>query len=297
MVDKQKGILFNIQKFCTQDGPGIRTTVFLKGCPLRCKWCHNPESFTQQPILGFLEKNCLSCRSCEKVCTQQVHTFTKLENQVEHKIARKKCLGCGRCVENCKAHALKLTGYLQTPEQIIREVKKDMPFYEMSGGGLTISGGEPFMQKEFTLAVLKKAKEEGIHTCVETSGYVNKEVIIQAIPYIDLLLWDIKETNSQKHLEYTGGELNKVLNNLASLEDYKVPVVLRCPIIPTVNDTEEHFQNLKDLKKRFSCIKEIEIMPYHHLGEHKRIQYGIEGQQLFKMPSNETIKCWQRQVE
>lgn len=273
-----KGIVFNIQKFCVNDGPGIRTTVFLKGCTLRCRWCHNPESYEKSPCLGYYEEKCIRCGKCIEVCQKGCHTFDRYGN---HLIDRNHCIVCGKCVEQCVVQALKITGQKMTAEEVVETVMQDKIFYDMSDGGITISGGEPFAQPEFTAEVLKLAKEKELSTCVETAGYVNFEVIEKSLPYIDLLLWDIKETDEERHRKYTGGELTKILDNLEKICEKNIPVILRCPIIPGVNDRAEHMGMVEKLKATYKNIQGIEKMPYHNLGIHKSIVHGLKKQEDF----------------
>lgn len=275
-----KGIVFNIQKFCVNDGPGIRTTVFLKGCPLRCKWCHNPESYIKNPQLCYEDFKCVKCGKCVSVCPQKCHWFD--ENGVHH-IDREKCIACGKCVSECMAQALKITGKSMTAEEVIEKVLQDKIFYETSGGGLTISGGEPFFQPDFTLELLKLAKREKIHTCVETSGCVDFKNISKCLPYIDLLLWDIKETDPILHKEYTGGDFNLVLENLKKVCEKKIPIILRRPIIPKHNDRIENENFIENLIKTNDNIISVQKMPYHNLGIHKSVSHGMKKQKDYSI--------------
>lgn len=220
-----QGKIINITRFCTDDGPGIRTTVFLKGCPLRCIWCHNPES--QNPN------------------------------------------------EECYSDGEKI-GKTVSTQELFDEIVRDRVFYETSGGGVTISGGEPLFQPEFTAAILKFCKENGIHTAVETSGFAATNVFCEVAKFCDLVLFDIKETDEEKHLQYTGVPLTAILRNLMALNEMKIPFVIRLPIIPGFNDREEHFLKVKEITENLPFCQCVEIMPYHKLGEYKYQQLGRE---------------------
>lgn len=237
-----QGRIINITRFCTDDGPGIRTTVFLKGCPLRCLWCHNPES--QNPDEEYYING-------EKI------------------------------------------GQTITPEEVFQEIIKDKVFYETSGGGVTISGGEPLYQPEFTTEILRHCKENNIHTAIETSGFAAESTIRKVLKYCDLVLFDIKETDNERHLEYTGTSLNNILRNLKVVNDMKVQFVIRLPIIPGINDREDHFLKVKKIMEELPLCQDIEIMPYHKLGEYKYQQLGREYLCLNIIePPKDNVKKW-----
>ena len=260
-----KGTVFNIQKFSINDGPGIRTTVFMKGCPLDCLWCHNPESKSTKPEIFFDDSKCIGCRGCEAVCNYNCHTFT--ENL--HTYNRADCTSCGKCSETCVTEALETAGKLMNAEDVIAEVLKDKAFYDNSGGGMTLSGGEPMAQFDFTLELLKLAKENGLHTCMETCGYARKEDFIKVIPYVDIFLFDYKETNPIKHKEFTRVSNELILSNLKLLDNLDKKIILRCPIIPTLNDRKDHFKGIADEANSLKNILEKNIEPYHPLGKGK----------------------------
>lgn len=289
----ENGIVFDISRFSLYDGNGIRTTVFLKGCPLRCKWCHNPESQKLKPQLRYIKNKCISCRKCKQVCINNVHDF----NNDEHIINFENCNLCYKCVENCTTEALEIVGEKKTVDEVIHIVLKDKPFYESSGGGLTISGGEPFLQFEFMLALLKKAKQQGINTCVETCGYADKELIKKALPFIDLFLYDYKLTSEEKHIEYTGVSNKKILENLDFICKMKSEVVLRCPIIPGVNDNSEHFKNIAALCNKYDEIIRAELMPYHNLGLGKAESIGVKEYFDTSVPENEDKNKWIEEIQ
>lgn len=262
-------VLFNIQHFSIQDGPGIRTTVFFKGCPLDCAWCHNPEGKHIDPVLSYLEEKCVGCKKCVAVCPKGVHSF---ENGI-HNVDRTECIGCGACANACFYGALEVYGKKHTVNEILREVAKDAAFYGETGG-ITVSGGEPFAQYEALIKLLKALKENGYNICLETSGFTSSKNITEAAKYVDIFLYDYKLTNPQKHLEFTGVPQDKIINNLFALDKIGATVVLRCPIIPQVNDCEEHFEGIARVANEHASIKSVELMPYHPLGISKSQNIG-----------------------
>ena len=265
------GTIFNIQKFSINDGPGIRTTVFMKGCPLNCLWCHNPESKSRKTEIFFDARKCVGCRSCE-VCPYGCHVFT----DTEHIFNREKCAACGKCAAECYTDALELVGTEKSVEEIIAEVMKDEAFYENSGGGMTLSGGEPMFQFDFTYELLKRAKENGLHTCIETCGFAKWEQYEKIADLVDIFLFDYKETDPGKHKEFTGVTNELILENLKKLDEKGCKTVLRCPIIPGLNDTDEHFTGIAKTANSLRNVLEINVEPYHPLGKGKSEMLGKE---------------------
>lgn len=264
-------ILFNIQHFSLHDGPGIRTVLFFKGCPLNCIWCHNPEGKSTKKALSFLKERCVLCGKCADVCPQGVHRF----QAGEHRFLRENCIFCGKCVDVCDYGALEMLGKEYTINEILREVEKDKAYYSDSGG-VTLSGGEPFMQFEALITLLKALKENGYHVCIETSGYTTSERIQEAAKYADLFLYDYKESNNDRHIKFTGVKQDKILNNLDILDDVGAKVILRCPIIPYINDYDEHFEKIAQIANKHTTIQSVELMPYHPLGISKSVNIGEE---------------------
>ncbi len=288
------GNVFNVQKFSINDGPGIRTTVFLKGCPLHCLWCHNPESHKATAELFYDSRKCVSCRACAAACTKGCHRFS---DDGTHHYDRAACIACGRCANACMTEALKSVSTQRTVAEVMTEVLKDKPFYETSGGGMTVSGGEPMLQFEFTLALLRTAKEQGLHTCMETCGYADADQLRTVAPYVDLFLYDYKETDPDRHKAYTGVSNERILRNLHMLDDMGCRSVLRCPIIPTLNDREEHFAGIAALANSLKNVIEINVEPYHPLGSGKAAMLGREyALPDLTFPAEETVKSWIEQV-
>lgn len=264
------GLVFDIQKFSINDGPGIRTTVFLKGCPLRCIWCHNPESWNATPELLFDAGKCIRCGACAEACPTHAHEVSR----EGHDLLRARCDACGTCVSVCPENALELCGRERTVAEILSIVLKDRPFYESSGGGLTVSGGEPLAQFPFALALLRAAKEERLHTAIETSGYAEAGEIEAIRPFVDLFLYDIKSTDPEKHRRFTGKPTDKILANLRLLADAGATVILRCPLIPGLNDSEEELSGIAALANGLTSVKGIDLEPYHPLGISKARRLG-----------------------
>lgn len=280
-------MIFNIQHFCLDDGPGVRTTVFLKGCPLRCRWCHNPESHSRKKEILYDASLCAGCGACSSVCAygaRQAGTFD-----------RSLCTACGKCAAVCPANALECAGREVAAEEIIKEVLRDMPFYDASLGGLTLSGGEPLLQSEFALNLLTEAKKAGLHTCVETCGYGSAEWICNFAEVTDLFLYDWKLTDTELHKYYTGVGNERIKENLLQLDSLEKPIVLRCPVIPGVNDTEDHFSGIAALANACRNIFRIELEPYHALGAEKCKRLGSVAER-FRTPTVEELSLWQAKL-
>lgn len=265
-----KGLVFDIKKFAIHDGPGIRTTVFFKGCPLNCLWCHNPESQSKMPEISFVSDKCIGCGYCVAACPNQCHKL--LDHK--HFFNREDCVKCGKCAGKCYTEALEIIGKEMTISAIMDEVMKDTLFYETSGGGMTISGGEPMAQFAFTRTLLKAAKEKGLHICLDTCGFAPFDQYQQIIDSVDIFLYDLKETDPQKHKEFTGVPLSPILDNLKKLDEAGAKTILRCPLIPGLNDREDHLLKIAKIANSMKNLKEIYILPYHPLGISKNHMIG-----------------------
>lgn len=284
------GRILNIQRFCTDDGDGIRTTVFFKGCPLRCLWCHNPESQKAQPQIAFDEAKCLRCGKCAMLCPRGCQVIGE-----KREFNREDCTACGKCISpTCEA--LELFGREITAEEITQTVLRDKDFYEASGGGLTLSGGEPLMQVDFALEILKMAKAQGINTAVETCGYADKAALEKIAPYVDTFLYDIKETDSERHKNFTGVPNEKILENLKYLSKIGKDIVLRCPIIPELNDSDIHLRAIGELAN-LEGVRRVEVEPYHSFGEGKYARldmpYSLGGK---KPPDGATVEEYVKKI-
>ncbi len=266
------GNIFDIQRFCTDDGPGIRTTVFFKGCPLKCIWCHNPESQKSAPAIAYYAHKCISCGACASVCPNGLHIL----KDGTHTFKREGCTLCGKCVTACLTSSLELIGRRESAEQILAEVMRDAAFYRNSGGGLTVSGGEPLMQSEFLAELLKKAKERGIHTCIETCGYASPSVIREVAKYTDIFLFDIKETDDDRHKALTGVPFAPIYENLLLLDSLGAKIILRCPLVPDINTRDEHISAIAKIAASLEGVLEVNVMAYHLLGNAKYDALNME---------------------
>ena len=285
------GKIFNIQRYSIHDGPGIRTTVFLKGCMLRCRWCHNPESHSSECQALCRTAKCINCGGCVAVCPNACHTV----DDRGHKFDFSSCTLCGECVSVCPSGAMEIVGREESVENIVKTVMRDEMFYKTSGGGVTISGGEPFSQPEFLVEILSACKEMGLHTAIETCGMTTGDNIRRAAELCDLFLYDFKLGDDELHRLYTGSSNKQIIENLELLCELKKPVILRCPIIPTVNDNTAHFSAIAQIVNRPSNIQMVEIEPYHCLGEVKLEGLGREVN-TFETPSAETVEEWIREI-
>lgn len=267
----QSAMIFDIQKFSIHDGPGIRTTVFLKGCPLHCLWCHNPESQTSQPELFFTPEKCTGCGTCVPVCPPHAR---RLETSGNIVFDRSCCTACGQCADVCPASALELSGKQMTVSEVLDCVRKDLPFYRNSGGGLTLSGGEPMMQFHFVRNLLEAAKNEGLDTAMETCGFALPEYYKAVLPLVDHFLFDIKTLDAEKHRNYTGVKLAPILQTLYLLDSAGAEISLRCPLIPGLNDSDDELREIAALAETLTSVHSIDLEPYHPLGVAKSRRLG-----------------------
>lgn len=274
---ERKARIFNVQKYNMYDGPGIRTIIFFQGCPLKCKWCANPEGLYKEYRILFKTNNCINCNKCVDVCPVNIHSVSL--NQT-HTINRDiKCIGCKKCELVCPKESLKIVGEDKTISELVQMIERDRTFYEMSGGGVTLGGGEVFMQPESAINVLMACKNVGINTAVETSGYTPLEVIEKAAEYVDLFLFDIKQMDSEKHFKWTGVRNERILENLEYLLENKYNVEIRVPLIKDVNTNKEDIEALIKFLlpyKDYKNLKGVDLLPYHKMGVNKYQQLGME---------------------
>ena len=259
------GIVFDIKKFSIHDGPGIRTTVFFKGCPLRCWWCHNPEGLTPEPELMIRANRCIKCDACLDVCP---HGAISRDGDAVLTDATK-CVRCGACVEACYAEARQIVGREVTVAQVAAEIERDVPFYDESGGGVTFSGGEPLLQWDFLLELLRACKARGIHTAVDTCGFAPWEVLDSVRGYVDLFLYDLKLMDDARHRKFTGVSNALILSNLQALSQRGHDIVVRMPLIPGINDDEENIRQAGAFAVELPHLIRIDVLPYHSLGDEK----------------------------
>jgi pyruvate formate lyase activating enzyme len=266
-----EGIVFDIQRYSIHDGPGIRTVVFLKGCPLKCLWCCNPESQLASPQLGFIQSKCIGCLECVKACPNKAIRFDKKKGFI---VDNELCDLCGKCADACYPGARIIIGKKMSVDEVISEVIKDKSFYNRSNGGITLSGGEVLLQWGFAKEILKRCKELKIHTAIETSGYGKWEYFNQVLEYTDLVLYDLKHMNSIEHKKLTGVDNRLILENARKVSKQVREMIIRVPLIPGINDSKDNIVNLVKFVSTLEKVTEIDILPYHKLGVSKYNQIG-----------------------
>ncbi|WP_059070255.1 glycyl-radical enzyme activating protein [Mediterraneibacter massiliensis] len=272
MEKRIKGNVFDIQRYSIHDGPGIRTVVFLKGCPLRCKWCSNPESWNESPQLFYAASRCIGCRTCVTVCTNKEVTAEDRGLKIHWDRCKADKLDW---VEQCPTKALTVKGKWMEISKVMGEIEKDIDFYRQSKGGITLSGGEPLLQPEFSYELLRLCNEKGIHTSVETTGCVPKENLEKILPVVDLFLYDIKSADTHKHKEWTGIGNEEILGNLRWISKQSKKIFVRTPMIPEVNDKEQDILDIIEILQKYS-IRNYDILPFHQYGSGKYQSCGIE---------------------
>lgn len=290
MSMKNSGIIFNIQRFSLHDGPGIRTTVFLKGCNVHCAWCHNPESMRIDPQLSVIMSKCTLCGKCADVCPKGVHTIT---GEGVHTMKLEHCNLCGDCENTCPVGIISVIGRSYTANEVMEIIQKDKKYYENSGGGVTFSGGEPTFQYDFLVNLLQLTKDAGLHACLETNGLIERNKLLELCKYVDSFLYDFKVWDDVLHKTVVGCSNAGILDNLELLDSLKKQIILRCPIIPTINDKPEHFSTIKRLREQYPAIYQVELMPYHKTGISKWENIGMKYNLYdIQQPSKAEIERW-----
>ena len=293
-VALQKRCVLSITRMTVHNGPGIRTLVLFKGCPLRCLWCSTPESQKPEPEIALYPDRCIQCEQCVYSCPQKA--INLVDGMV--RIDRSKCNACGKCVQDCYSEAIQILGQMMSVEELVEEAKKDSIIYRHSHGGVTLSGGEPLLDPDFVSQLIKALKEEGINVGVDTCGYVPWKNIQDTLANIDFFLWDIKHMDPEKHKELTGVSNELILDNLKAVSGSGTPLYIRVPVIPGYNDSEENIRALCDFVRGLTSVQEVDLLPLHHLGEsrYKSLDRPYPLANVSFIP-NDTMQALKRLVE
>jgi len=288
-----KGFIFDIKRFAVHDGPGIRTTIFFKGCPLHCLWCHNPESIDCGPELIVRSARCSRCHSCLKACPKKAISPGPGNDPVV--VDRSRCDLCGKCVEACMYDALAIVGRRVTVGELVEEAALDSVFYEQSGGGVTLSGGEPLAQPAFAIALLEGLKARGFHTALDTSGLAKEKDLARAVEFSDLILYDLKMMDAAAHRRYTNAGNERILENLRRLDHYGKPVRIRIPLVAGVNDGEANIAASIEFLKTLSSVQRVDLLKYHRGGQEKYKNLDKQACfQIFEPPSEKRAEAIRR---
>lgn len=281
----EKANIFQVKHFAVHDGPGIRTTVFFKACPLKCIWCHNPEGLGPQRELSFVEHKCTNCQGCVSVCPNGAH-YTD-ENGV-HRFNRELCVSCGACVDACYNSCLTLYGTEASSDELLKELLEDRDFYDSSQGGVTLSGGECLMQADFCRELLKKLKQHGISTAVDTCGFVSRSALDKVIPYTDLFLYDLKAADEEVHIKCTGQSNKLILENLSYLSSLGKPLEIRIPYVPDFNS--DQMEKLSDIIAPLASVTGVRVLGYHNFAKSKYSSLGIPCTLPERLPEPEELE-------
>lgn len=266
------GLVFDIQRFSIHDGPGIRSTVFLKGCHARCFWCQNPEGLSNHKELQFFRDRCIGCDECFRVCPNNAHAVV----EGLHVILRDRCKLCGACVEACPSGALTFAGTEMSAGKVVAILARDKTYYDYSGGGVTLSGGEPLMQAEFSYEVLSLCQQKGIHTAIETTAYGREETFERVLSVTDLVMMDVKHLNLEMHIRGTGVDNERIRHNAQVINRMEKPLIIRVPVVPGFNDLPEDIRAIAEYAASFPTLQYLELLPFHRLGESKYESLGME---------------------
>lgn len=282
--------LFNIQRFSTEDGPGIRSTVFFKGCPLVCPWCHNPEGMRSKPEIVWYEIDCVSCGECTKACPEGALKLT--HNGLE--IDRFRCKSCGTCVKTCDVGAIEMIGKNWTPDDLLVEVLKDKTFYQTSNGGITLSGGEPLIQYDFLKEFLPLAKNARLHVALDTCGFYPSEKLADILEFIDLVLFDIKILDGSRHKEYTGVDVDRILENAIMITKRGIPIWIRTPVIPRYTESDDNIRAIAQfIRKNLPTVERYDLLAFSNLciSKYKRLgrKFALEGEKLLSRERMEEL--------
>ena len=291
---RQTGEIFDIKKYAIHDGPGIRTTVFFKGCPLSCWWCHNPESLSSGPHRLYRRERCIGCRQCLSAC--ESGAIQVYEDRLQW--SPDDCRYCRDCASTCPAEAVEFIGRTMTVDQVVAEITKDTLFYDQSAGGVTISGGEPLMQPSFLMQLLDACGEQGLHRTVDTSGHADTPILLEAASRTDLFLYDLKHMDPEKHIRYTGVSNDKILANLKQLSRQGARIIIRLPIIPGINADDENIDRTGALAASLDGVTGINILPYHCAADAKYKNLGLENNARdVQRPSEDVIAAVARHLK